>query len=169
MKIDIRPIGFFEKTLDILFHPIMYAIAWISGGFGESPQLTHYWNNLKLHRSLIPDQSMMCLVKGIPEKVRKQGNIFLNALFHLPFLGGGKNYVVVSPVNIPEGGWYAGWHNKYVHGVSRILVHTPVRLLIGRDDCNFMGFDSEGNQILVRVVFQGKIGDDGPFRKLPLL
>lgn len=169
MKIDIRPLGWFEKTLDMLFLPIMYAILWLSGGYGECPQLTHYWNNLKLQRSLIPNNSLMCLVRGFPEKVRKQGNIFMNALFHIPFLGGGKNYVVVSPINIPEGGWYAGWHNEHVNGVSRILVHTPVRLLVGRDDIHFMGFDSQGNQILVRVVFHGKIGDAGLFRKLPLL
>jgi hypothetical protein len=169
MKIQIDPLGEFEDLLDMHMEPVMDAIAQISGAGDESSQITHYWNNSKLPRSLAPDKYLMCLVKGISEKVRKQGNIFMNALFHIPFLGGGKNYVVVSPVNIPEGGWYAGWHNEHVHGVSRILVHTPVRLLRGRDDCNFMGFDSEGNQILVRVVFQGKIGDDGPFRKLPLL
>jgi hypothetical protein len=169
MKIKIRPLGIFEKILDVLFLPIMYMIMWLSGIFDECPQMTHYWNNLKLSRSLAPDKSLICLVKGIPGKVRKQGNIFMNALFHIPFLGGGKNYVVISPINIPEGGWYAGWHNEHVHGVSRILVNTPVRLLIGQDDCNFMGFDSKGNQILVRVVYEGKIGDGGPFRKFPLL
>ena len=168
MRIDIRPLGWFEKTLDAIFLPIMYAILWLSGGFGESPQMTHFWNNLKFSPKGL-DTSLMCRVKGISEKVRKQGNIFQNALFHIPFLGGSKNYVVVAPVNIPENGWYAGWHNDGITGVSRILVKKPVRLLIGCDHINFMGFDSDGRQILVRVLWYGKIGDAGPLRKLPLL
>jgi len=167
MKIEIRPLGWFEKSLDMLFLQFMYAIAWISGGFRESPQLTHYWNNLKLKRNDY-DLSLMCKVAGIPEKVQAQGNIFKNALFHIPFLGGSKNYVVVGPLD-PSKGWYAGWYNEHVNGVSRILVTKPVRLLIGRDDINFTGFDSEGRQILVRIIWYGKIGDAGPFCKLPLL
>ncbi len=167
MKIEIKPLGIFEKTLDILFLPIMYAIAWISGGFGESPQMTHRWNNFRFSADGL-DTSIMCRVKGISEKVQKQGNFFQNALFHIPFLGGSKNYVVVSPLN-PSQGWHAGWHNEYVTGVSRILVTKPVRLLIGPNPINFMGFDSAGRQILVRVVWYGKIGDAGPFKKLQLL
>lgn len=169
MQIEIRPLGIFEKTLDILMLPIMYIILWLSKGYRESPQLTHFWNNLKLPRSLTPDLSLTCLVKGIPEEVRSQGNVIKNALFHMPFCGGAKNYVVVSPIHIPPGGWYAGWHNEKVHGVSRILVRKPVRLLVGREDINFMGFDCEGRQIFVRVVCHGKIGDAGPLRKMPLL
>lgn len=167
MKIDIRPLGLLEKTLDMLLLPFMYVIIWISGGFRESPQMTHFWNNLKLQKDDY-DKTLMCKVKGISEKVSKQGNIFKNALFHIPFLGGAKNYVVVGPIDSSKG-WYAGWYNEHVNGVSRILVTKPVRLLIGRDDINFMGFDSEGRQILVRVIYYGKIGDSGPFSKFPHL
>ena len=170
MNISIEPLPFWARALDILLLPIMYAILWLSGGYGESPQLTHYWNNLKLCRNLEPNMALTCLVKGIPKKVRKQGGILRNALFHIPFLGGAKDYVVVAPIHIPPGGWYAGWHNKeHAHGVSRILVHKPVRLLVGREDINFMGFDCTGRQIHVRVVSHGKIGDAGPLRKMPLL
>ncbi len=166
MKIEIPPLGPFEEFLDMLLLPVMCEIAYLSGGPHESPQMTHFWNNLKLQRTDY-DFSLMCKVKGIPEKVNKQGNIFNNALFHIPFLGGSKNYVVVSPLD-PSKGWHPGWYNEQVNGVSRILVHEPVRLLIGRDDINFSGFDSEGRQILVRVVYYGKLGDAGPFQKILL-
>lgn len=162
----IKPLQWYEKGMDLILLPIMYLIAWISGGFKESPQWTHRWNNIRITSEDI-QTSLMAFTKGIPGQM-KLDHWWKRILFHIPFLGGWRHYVVVTPEN-PEEGWYAGWHNEFITGASRILCHEPVRLLVGSESIYFMGFDNQGNQIPVKIIDKGKIGVVGPHTSTTLL
>lgn len=162
----IKPLRWWEKGLDLLLLPFMYLIAWISGGFKESPQRTHKWNNARLSPEGL-DEYLMTIVQGVPKQMVKR-TWWDNILFHIPFLGGWRHYAVIAPEN-PEKGWHPGWHTPHGTGFSRLLCHEPVRLLVGSEPIYFMGFDSQGNQISVEKVGDGKIGVVGPHSNKPLL
>ncbi len=166
MSISIKPLRCWEKGLNLLLLPLMSFIAWISGGFKESPQLTHKWNWAGLSSEGL-DEYLMTIVQGIPNQMVKRTWLD-NIRFHIPVLGGWRHYVVVTPEN-PEKGWYPGWHNKFITGASRIPCHRPVRLLVGSESIYFMGFDRQGNQIKVKVIGEGKIGVVGPHTSTTLL
>ena len=153
----IRPLNFWEKLADLILLPIMYLIAWCSGGFSESPQRTHRWNNSRISRNNV-NILLSTFSKSVPEAMEVT-RWWHRILFHIPVLGGWRCYVVVSPEN-PEKGWYPGWYTKGGNtGHSRILCFTPVRLLRGPKGTHFIGFDRFGNQIKVKKVGRGKIGN----------
>jgi len=144
--------------------PVMYFVA---GTLREKPQQTHKWNNKKLSRKEANslDASLMTSVAGVPCKIKKQGGI----LFHIPIIGGWREYVVLTPRR-PEDGWHVGWHNEEVTGVSRIRLTTPVRLLVGPNDISFFGISSTGEQIHISEIGCGRVGENLPqARQHPLL
>lgn len=89
--------------------------------------------------------------------------------FHLPRLGGWKNYVVLEPTSGDGKGWHVGWIAGNVIGVSRIPLNGPVRVLVGSGKVSWFGVNSDGGQIKLRQVGIGRIGDGGTFAKIPLL
>lgn len=89
-------------------------------------------------------------------------------LFHIPLFGGWKNYVVLQPADSDQG-WHIGWLAHDVAGVSRIKVRGPVRLLLGSGNVSFFGVNTEGEQIKLCKIAQGRIGDGSTYAKTPLL
>lgn len=164
-KIHVQPLGWLERFADVLMFPIMYII---SGTFNEAPQQTHRWNNTKLKSEQIAhlrdDMKVFC------EGIKSAGVRFWLKMpfFHIPLLGGWKDYVVLQPVD-PTREWHVGWIADDVAGVSRIKVRGPVRLLLGPGDVSFFGVNSEGDQIQLHEISRGRIGDGGKYSKTPLL
>jgi hypothetical protein len=145
--------------------PLMYLAA---GTRKEAPQQTHFWNNTKLTYEVVRnlDQEMTVRCSGI------RGEANVPALFaHIPILGGWRNYVVIAPVENPnETTWHIGWNTVRVMGVSRIEVKGAVRVLVGPLYTSFFGINAaNGQQIAIREVRRGKIGDKGEYCKVPLL
>lgn len=162
--INIKPLGFIERLIDFLFIPIMYVVA---GNFMEKPQQTHLWNRKKLSLEEVDslDQSLSTVVHGVVTKVERHGGV----RFHMPIIGGWRDYVVLSPEN-PLEGWYVGWHTSDNSGVSRIKLSTPVRMLISPSDINFFAFSNDGGQISIKEIGRGKVGDGSDYsKKYPLL
>jgi hypothetical protein len=141
----------------------MYLLA---GTFREAPQQTHRWNNTKLKWKELEDfdHALMVRCKGRVSVRRWWGKI---PIFHMPIFGGWKHYVVIQPLN--DVLWHPGWIAGDVIGVSRITIQGPVRLLLGDKKVAFYGVDQEGNQIRLAKVGEGKVGDKGPFSRIPLL
>lgn len=165
IKIHVRPLGWLERFADVLMLPIMYII---SGTFSEVPQRTHRWNNTKLHSSqvahLVDDMRVFCF--GI--KSAKIRWWFKIPIFHIPIFGGWKDYVVLQPIDASQE-WHIGWLAHDVAGISRINVRGPVRVLLGPGDVTFFGINTDGDQIQIREVMRGTIGNNGPFARTPLL
>ena len=88
--------------------------------------------------------------------------------FHLPVLGGWRQYVVLEPEDTQD--WYVGWILSDAIGISRIKLIGPVRLLIGPDDVSFFGINGKDyGQIPIRKIGEGRIGSGGSYAQMPLL
>lgn len=164
-KIIVPPLGWLAKLVDILMVPLMYLI---SGTLKEVPQRGHRWNNVRLSESDVEhlDKSIMVHCAGISDKVIRSRWIFL---FHIPILGGWRNYVVLEPQT--QGcDWHVGYIASDIIGASRIRLSGRVRMLIGHGDVSFYGIDAESyEQIPVKEVGRGRIGEGGIFAKEKLL
>jgi hypothetical protein len=89
-------------------------------------------------------------------------------IFHMPLFGGWKKYVVVAPAG-SESSWFVGWIAGDTVGISRVLLHTPVRLLLGSGPAQFFALTDEGRQINLEIIGYGEIGVRSHLSKLPLL
>lgn len=163
-KIHVQPLGWLARIADILMIPIMYLVA---GTFSESPQQTHIWNNTKLSiRGCELDEDKIVTCRGDESAVGRNKKLDLH--FHLPLIGGWKQYVVLSPQT--DEYWHIGWTSSIDAGVSRIKLHGPVRMLIGPGEVNFFGVSANTiQQITVNEIGRGRVGDSGPHSKTPLL
>jgi hypothetical protein len=164
-KIAVPPLGWLARLADWLMVPLMYLL---SGTFKEVPQGGHRWNNLRLSRAVVEnlDQAAMVHCPGINDKTFRSRWLFL---FHIPILGGWRNYVVLEPEN-PECVWHVGYIADDIVGVSRVRLLGRVRMLVGPGDVAFYGIDAETyQQIALKNVGKGRIGAGGEFAKEKLL
>ena len=145
--------------------PIMYVI---SGTLREIPQRTHRWNNTKLKPSEIRhfEDRWKVFCQGVETSGTRSW--FWIPLFHIPILGGWKDYVVLQPSDSNQE-WHVGWIASDTAGVSRIKLHGPVRMLLGPGDASFFGVDVRGTQLPISEIARGHIGDNGPHKQVPLL
>jgi len=148
-----------EKFLDWLLIPFMYLIA---GTFKEKPQQTHKWNIRRLKSEQLEhlDANLFVKVLGADSRIKKHWGI----LFHFPILGGWKHYVTLQPEQNQEG-WHIGWNDE----VSAILLNGPIRVLRGPNGQSFFALSKSGKQIRLYQIGEGKIGNNDPDSKYPLL
>ena len=164
-RLDVRPLGWVARLADVLMIPIMYLVS----GTTESPQRTHRWNNTPLTHDQIAhlssEKRVFCRgIGGVGNRVRCRG-----LRFHIPILGGWRDYVIIQPgENVRE--WHIGWITTDATGGSRIVLHGCVRMLIGPRDVSFFGIHfGNHEQIGVRQIGVGRIGDRGQYSRVPLL
>jgi len=142
----------------------------ISGAPFETPQSTRFWNNRKLTRESsekIP-RSMKLLCYGIPEEKKRW--LGFTPIFHIPILGGWKNFVVLKPRGSYNKEWHVGWITEdNVFGISLVPITGGVRLLLGPGDVKFFAIGAEGRLMELKEVGRGKIGDNGPYCQTLLL
>lgn len=167
--ISVKPYPPFSRFLDTLLDPFMRLM---SSAPGEIAQQTHVWNL----RAITPDElagladDLMLTVIGShtgPIKTYRGG------LFHLPVLGGWKDYVVIEP-DAYVGEWRIGFlrDDEYEKSsyISLIPLRGPVRMLKAPEGISvrFVGVDAQGAQIRLRRVDEGRVGD-GKFPNTRLL
>ena len=160
--LNVRRVNLIAHVADLLMVPIMYIV---SGTFRERPQQTHAWNvqNLPLDGVKRLDSQAMVQYKGIAKQIARLG-----VLFHIPLVGGWRNYVVLQPTK-HNGVWFVGWKTSDVSVQISILPLTgPVRVLIGSGDVSFFGVTDDGMQIPIGEIGKGRIGDRGEFSKVQL-
>lgn len=164
-KIHVPPLSRWIRFLDWILVPVMY---FVSGTLSEKPQRTHRWNNTKLSIEDVRGLHSLCMVHsaGVLATERWRWKI---PIFHLPLFGGWKQYVVLEPASPHITAWHVGWVTLDVRGVSRIVDHGPVRVLLGPQAVAHFGIDARtGSQIALRKVGTGAIGDEGSFCHIPL-
>lgn len=162
-RLGLKPLGLVARTADCAMSPIMRLV---SGAPTEAPQRTHRWNNVHLKEGDLDflDETLMVSCAGMKSRVQSHG-----AASHVTIFGGWKPYVVIRPRNIEEK-WHIGWRAGNVHGVSRIVLRGPVRVLIGPGDVWFFGVrEMSDEQIQIMKIGFGEIGDGGPHSQTPLL
>ena len=145
--------------------PIMYLV---SGTLRESPQWTHHWNIMNFGPATFPtlNDDMTVTTDPIPEAL--PGRTLVR--FHIPIFGGWRDYVVFEPCE--NRAWYLGWTigPSAGGGASRILLSGPVRALRGPGSMCFFGIDADTReQIPIKLIGKGRIGDLGEFSKVKLL
>lgn len=159
----VPPRGIAARFADWLAYPVMrfpFITDW-----GESPQLTHFWNNIRFAREktdgLDPELMVKCM--GDPDAIIRRRR--WDVRFHL---GGWSRYVVLEPYEWRDD-WYVGWVTKSGAGVSQIPITRRVRMLVGPDDVAFFAVrSSDYRQIGLHEVGRGTLGDRGAFRLVPL-
>lgn len=164
-KLVVKPLGPCAQMADVATVPLMLCLS----GALERPQGTHFWNNTKLQPEDIAylDPEGMVHCPGNPNAGRQT---FLGIpIFHIPILGGWRDYVVLEPATPPDGGWHVGWSSGGAVGVSRIRLQGRVRMLLGPGEVSFFGVTAEGDQVPLQQIDTGRIGDGGQYKNEPLL
>lgn len=165
MEIKVAPESFLCKVADYLMLPVMYLL---QGTLREVPQRTHFWNNTKYPNSSLRhlQAEMLISVPG-DEQARKRwlGPV---PLFHMPFFGGWKNFVVIAP-KVNQDIWYIGWVVGDTLGISNISLSDGVRLLQGPSPAQFFGLNEHSEQIQLEILGMGKLGTNHKFSNIPLL
>lgn len=162
-SMNVPPLGLVARILDVLMVPIMYLV---SGTIREEPQRTHKWNNKKLTLNEGNHLGSEGMVHCIGLRNIRVWKVF----FHIPILGGWRNYVVLEPQDDGQR-WHVGWvlPNR-AGGISRISLRGSVRMLLGPGDVSFFGVSEDTNtQIRIRKIGNGKIGDGSVYARIPLL
>lgn len=165
-RLHIPKLGSLALGANTIMHPIMRRCTYP----GESPQLTHFWNNMKLPLSALAhlDERDMVEVASFPDAMQRRR---WDPRWHLPRFGGWKNYVVLEPAGYEDGEWFVGWKLSIENlaGVSLIPVYGRVRVLIGPSNVTFFGMSgARHRQIRLRLVAEGVIGEDSAYTELPL-
>jgi hypothetical protein len=160
----IKPQGRLGWLADMFMLPVMFLTQLT---IFERLQRTHAWNNKKLDQTELYriDKRHCCQVVGLPHAVPRWYWSWF-PLFHIPVLGGWKEYVVIAPAI--EETWFPGWLSDDGAGVSLIPIKGAVRLLLGPKEVLSFGLTETGEQVPVRCVDVGVLGEKGPYRSLPL-
>jgi hypothetical protein len=168
--IAVRPYRRWHWALDAALTPCMYLLA---GTRKEPPQGTHWWNHHALSREEVKSLDARCFVTERGLLGEKPAWRFGIPLVHAPVFGGWHKYVVLAPDQYPAT-WHIGWLWETSHGqvkgrVSKVPLRTPVRMLRGPGLVCFFGLNHDGQQMLIRTIGYGRVGELGPYSSLPLL
>lgn len=147
---------------DTLLDPVMRLL---SGRPSEAPQETHAWHVQPLTPNEVAsiDLGLCVVVDGNERSVYTRVG---GPLFHIPLLGGWRNYVVLEAK--ASGHWHIGWLHEELptapqfKAVNRLqLTRSRVRMLRGVTGMRtkFFALDATGNQIPLALVGEGKLGD----------
>lgn len=166
-RIAIPPLRWYERVADVAMLPIMYLL---SGTWRESPQQTHFWNNVKIKcgEAARLDTNVMVVCAGVAASPPRRWRIL--PMLHMPIFGGWRDYVVLEPDMEFPPLWHIGWVAEHAIGVSRITMSTSkVRVLLGPEKVWFFCLSASGEQLPLRKIGEGRIGSGGPYVHIPLL
>lgn len=149
--VKIKKLQSYYRIFDFLFIPLM----WFFGKFTFPLQETHKWHTYRID----PKGLKKSAVVNSQKSKSRFGHEAGYGLFHMPIFGGLDQYVVLEVLGLKDY-WYVGWKGgeTEVHKLpikqSRIKLLTPLR-----GSYEALGFDKHGNQLKLKVVGYGKIGD----------
>lgn len=164
MAVKLVPEGKIARTCDTLMRPFMYVV---SGTCWEAPQGTHAWNWHKITHAEAGALSTAMMVTSPGRHGECGRHHRLISRYHMPVFGGWRRYIVLEPVTHSRP-WYVGWITTDQAGVSRIPIAERVRVLEGPEPTRWFGLDDCGSQVVIWECGKGKIGEGGPFVRIPL-
>jgi hypothetical protein len=161
----VRELSLLERALNRALSPLMY----IAGGLKrDSVQETHAWTCQPLRTDQL-DPALGAEVRGDDES-KASNSRFPFPRFHVPILGGWRSFVVLQ-VELDSLPWYVGWLHIRVPERSKRrmeLQRLPIRdraVRVLKHPTGFVtlfvGYDSLGRQIPVRLIAEGRLGLGG--------
>lgn len=152
--------------------PLMKFLA----GTNERAQETHPWN-VKDYKPQSLNKDFLVAVSGTYSgwinAITPYVPSWLSAtLAHAPIVGGWRDYVVLEAQNNVGGDWHIGWRTGGTTNISTIpLSEARVRMLTGPEGntTQFFAVSASGEQLPLREVGRGSIGDGGEFKNIRLL
>ena len=172
-KPDLKPdnISEYYHLADYLMTPIMYVL----GGFkADSIQHTHPWHMQAVNSPLINLDLATPPAKGDDNSRFSKSDSFL---FHVPILGGWKEYSIYECSTQNNGPFYIGFMQKNADDSveKSFIIKTPiygdrVRMLNGSPIYTtiFFAVDKNGKQLPIKKVGKGTLGREAD-TKIPLL
>lgn len=114
---NIKQIPFIYRVLDILLFPLMFLIA----GFNKNDvQHTHGYHGMDFSNVILPKVGVVKTVGTDTSKHKNIGHFYSHwGFFHIPFLGGWKNYVVLENTDFDKF-WFIGWKTEDFVQVNRL-------------------------------------------------
>lgn len=128
-------------------------------------QETHPWHAFNVDPKNI-DSRLSIKIKG-SNKAKNYHNNSFDPRFHIPIIGGWREYAVLGPANINHINWHIGWHvskaDKLVYCQISIkpISDYGIKVLRGSVDfdVSFFAFDEKGSQIELKYFDEGRSGD----------
>lgn len=164
--LNVKERNILSVALDIIFVPIMF----VAGGLKRDSIIwTHRWNLQKHVNPDLFEKTPELRIEGHKDSKLYHGLRYLQ--FHIPVLGGWKNYYIIKPKNNDIKNWKIAWKNCVGHRsfqMSKFKFNGPVKMLYGPYPVILYGFDKDDNQIELEKIHEGKLGD-GKFRNVPLI
>ena len=143
--------------LDLLLRPFMYLL---QGNITERPQETHPW-----HVKRFVWKTKGLLVEGSDHESRfgQSGLPKRFGLFHMPILGGLRKYIILENNNYKKI-WNVGWNDQ----IQKLKIYGKrIKLLVGKEDYDAFGLSDNKNEVKLKIVDFGKIGD-GKYKDIRL-
>jgi hypothetical protein len=131
---------------------------WFLGGFNFPVQETHPWHVKKYNWG----NKKGLIIKEIDKKA-KFGHEAPLGLFHMPIFGGLTKYVVIEASGFNKC-WYIGWEG-FIHKLP--IKQNKIMLLVGKKGLIAYGLGDNGNNLKLKVIGFGKLGD-GKYNNLRL-
>lgn len=133
-----------------LFDFVLFPFMWILGGFTLPVQETHAW-----HVKEWKWKKKGLVIKENDKKARF-GHDSPLGLFHMPIFGGLTRYVVLEAKGF-KNYWNVGWEN----GIQLLPIKTRrIAMLVGKKGFIAYGLSDNGNQLKLKIVDYGKLGDN---------
>lgn len=167
-------------VLDRLMSPLM----WLAGSTLDSLQQTHAWHVQKIPAHLLASAKWDLISNTSSKIVIAIGNeeTWMNkkqkGIFHIPILGGWKNYIVLAPTmsveKISPSGWRIGWYSVGPRPgleINAIPLYGPVKMLIGSPDfkTTFFGVNADTYEQIDIVEIGSGTNGDMKYPTIPLL
>ncbi|MBI2032363.1 MAG: hypothetical protein HYV38_01910 [Candidatus Levybacteria bacterium] len=111
----------------------------------------------------VPKGKFVQIIGDDPSRYSAKGFPF----FHIPMLGGWKNYVIIEAKDFGKY-WNVGWIVKFknskevVYQIQALRIHSPfVKLLTGINDSEklFFAIGEDGSFVDIRMMDRGSLGD----------
>lgn len=160
-KIIIKSVPFYFRVLDFMMVPIMWALQ----GFAiEKPQELHRWHRQDVACAWVDEsRALFVPASGNPRSGERVPQALHGIFIHLTPISNWKSYVVLEASGFSSY-WHVGWKIRTVNGTLQcqtegLRIYSPfVKMLTGRD-AFFFGINKKGEQIPLRTVGRGIIGD----------
>ncbi|TSC85646.1 MAG: hypothetical protein G01um10148_1032 [Parcubacteria group bacterium Gr01-1014_8] len=160
------------QLIDYAMSPFMRLM---SMALFERPQESHAWHAQKFNDDEIAsiDLKKCVVIEGDDASSIKSG---AGPLFHIPLIGGWRNYVVLE-VEPDIDTWHVGWivRDTNTMDILRAELHKlplyerRVRMLVGPEGrkTTFCAFNPQG-QVRLTNIGKGRIGDGSSYAKIRL-
>ena len=167
MKKQLKPksIAPIYRVFDCILSPFMFLL----GGLKmDSIQQTHGWHTLDVDPNVVDLKKSLTVIGSDASKFNNFGRIIDHlGVFHMPIFGGWKNYVILE---CKDTFWYVGWLSKGFSQAHCLPIKgSKVKVLTGikGNKTVFFGVDKNGNQVPIKKLAQGILGD-GKYKSVPL-